>query len=142
MPIALCVIGLAGLLSSGCGREGGPSDAERAASPTGAVAGVAARMNDPAYRQALSDGRHARAKLVQMRAGVVEKMTALVEAAKARLGTADEAVLKAELEKDPEWVSLFARCNDLNTAIGESRRDMLAVVRARLAAGKGEEISK
>ena len=58
------------------------------------------------------------------------------EAKKRELGTDDEATLRAALEKDPTWRDLYARCQDANAAIGENRRDTMAVVRERLTKTK------
>lgn len=91
-------------------------------------------MKDPAFRKDLKEARLARNRLEATRGKIVAQMTAKIEAAKARLGAAaDEAALKRELEKDPEWKSLYARCEDLNTAIGEARQKSLKTVRERIS---------
>ena len=43
---------------------------------------------------------------------------------------------KAALEKDPAWRELYARCQDANAAIGDNRRETMAVVRERLTRTK------
>ena len=63
-------------------------------------------------------------------------MVEMIEAKKKELGTDDEAALKAALEKDPAWRELYARCQDANAAIGENRRETMAVVRERLTKTK------
>ena len=54
---------------------------------------------------------------------------------KALISAEDEAKLKAALEKDPAWNELYRRCQDVNTAIGENRRETMAAVRERLTRG-------
>ena len=75
-------------------------------------------------------------ELAKARSAVVAQMAAMVEAKKKELGTDDETVLKAALEKDPEWRDLYARCQDANAAIGENRKETMAVVRERLTRTK------
>ena len=69
-------------------------------------------------------------------------MQAKIAAAKERLATEDEAVLKAELEKDPEWNSLYKRVEDLNTALEDERKRAEAVVRNRIMSDAQKESSK
>ena len=127
VPVALVATGLALLFLAGCRKEEPMPDA---ASP-------ASYMNDQAFRDELKERRAERNGLLKMRAAIVEQMKAKVDAAKAKLRTDDEKLVKAELEKDSEWQSLHRRCVDLNTAIDEQRRETLGVVREKLAPEKG-----
>ena len=67
-------------------------------------------------------------------------MEKMIEAKKAELPGADDAALKAALEKDPKWIDLSKRVADLAAAIKESGRRMDEVIRGRVAPKK--EISK
>lgn len=103
-------------------------------------------MKDAAFRQDLRERRVERQAMAGQRERLMRQMAALVEAKKKELGAADEAKLKAELEKDAEWRSLRERCVDLNTAMRENRQKAMAAVRTRLMPKKsaegGKEISK
>ena len=115
---------LAALLAAmaGCSREGEVSPA----APEGGY------MKDKAFRAKLDGQVEKRGELAAARNGIVAQMTEMIEAKKRELGTDDEAKLKAALEKDPAWNELRRRCQDANTAIGENRRETMAVVRERL----------
>ena len=63
-----------------------------------------------------------------------------IEAKKAALPGADDAAVKAALEKDPEWNDLVQRVKDLSTAMKEGGRRMDEVIRRRIAPKK--KISK
>ena len=89
-------------------------------------------MKDTAFRGKLDELRAEQRDLLQARERVVAEMKAKVDAAKARLKTDDEKLVKAELEKDPEWQSLYKRCVDANTALDEQRRRTLGEVRGRI----------
>ena len=126
VPVALAATGLALLFLAGCRKE----------EPTPDPASPATYMNDQAFRDELKERRVERNGLLKMRAAIVEQMKAKVDAVKAALKTDDEKLVKAELEKDPEWQSLHRRCVDLNTAIDEQRQKTLGVVRERIAPAK------
>ena len=70
---------------------------------------------------------------------LVAQMEEKIAAAKERLGTDDEAVLKVELEKDPEWNSLHARVVDILTALEDNRKQAAKIVRDRIAADRQKE---
>jgi len=106
-------------------------------------------MRDPVFRQALADSRAERGDLLKRRGAVTARMVEMIEDVKARLKTDDLDRVKAELEKDPEWNSLYKRCLDANQAIKENRQKTLAVVRERITPAKSapvrptkEEVSK
>ena len=132
VPFAVCAMGALALILQGCDRTPVPP------SPAPAPAAKAARDAQlDAKLEALGVERKA---LLKARETVVEQMKAKVDAAKARLKTDDEKLVKAELEKDPEWQSLYKRCTDVNTALGEQRQKTAGVVREKLTAGN--KISK
>ena len=122
---------------AGCTREAEQPAAAEAAQPV---------MKDPAFRAKLTAQAKERSALAAARGRIVAKMTEMIEAKKKALGTDDEAKLKAELEKDPEWNELYRRCEEANTAIREQRRRTAAAVRERMtkkaAPERGGDISK
>ena len=122
VPVALAVTGLALLFLAGCRKE----------EPSSERMSAAAGAKGEAVRGKLTELRGERNDLLARRAKVVAEMKAKVDAAKARLKTDDEKLVKAELEKDPEWQSLYKRCVDANTALDEQRRKTLGEVRGRI----------
>lgn len=136
--IGLFAAALALAAPVGCSRE-----AEKPAASTPEAQPV---MKDPAFRAKLTEQAKERGALAAARGGIVAKMAEMIEAKKKALGTGDEAKLKAELEKDPEWNELCRRCEDANTAIREQRRRTAAAVRERMAKKavpeRGGDISK
>ena len=129
-------------LAGGCARE-----AEKPAEPVPARDDPpSVYMKDPVFRKSLEKQREARNNLAAVRNRLEAEMIAKVDAAKARLGTGDEATVKAELEKDPEWRSLHSRITDVNTAIDDNRRKTASIVKDRVAPGGApagkKEISK
>ena len=97
-------------------------------------------MNDPVFRKQLTDGRKEREGYIVSRTKLVREMEKMIEAKKAELPGADDAALKAALEKDPKWIDLSKRVADLAAAIKESGRRLDEVIRGRVAPKK--EISK
>jgi len=121
---------LAAMLAAACGcsRDEGVAAPAEPSSP----AAPESYMKDKAFRAKLDEQTAKRGDLAKARNAVVAKMTEMIEAKKRELKTDDEAKLKAELAKDPAWNELYKRCQDANAAIGENRRDTMAVVRERL----------
>ena len=124
-------MGFGMLVLSGCG-EGSPESAE--------VVSPASSEPSPATLEKLEKLRHERTALVSTREKIVAQMKAMVDAKRAAMKGADDAAVKAALEKDAEWVSLYKRCQDLNAAIGEKRQAAAGEVRAALAPNR--KISK
>lgn len=137
VPFAFCAIGAFALVFQGCKPASEKSEVPQEA--------AASYMKDPVFRQVLAERCEGRKELAKARSVVVAKMTAMIEAKKAELKTEDLGKVRAELEKDPEWNSLYARCLDANRALEEQRKGTLDAVRERIApkhpAGKGK-ISK
>ena len=129
VPFAFVAMGAFALAISGCRKE------EEPASPSPEV-----YMNDPAFRRERADGRKEREGFLAKRTELVRKLERMVEAKKAALTGADDAAVKAALEKDPEWNDLVQRVKDLSTAMKEGGRRMDEVIRRRIAPKK--EISK
>ena len=126
VPFALVVMGAFALILPGCRKE----DESKSSSPE-------AYMNDPVFRKQLADGRKERTAFEVKRAELVAAMEKMIEAKKAAMPGADDAALKAALEKDPEWIDLSKRVVDLTTAIQESGRRTDGVIRERVAPKKG-----
>lgn len=122
-------MGMIALALPGCRKEEEPSPS----SPE-------VYMNDPVFRQQLADGRKEREGLLVKRTELVRKLEQMVEAKKAAMPGADDAAVKAALEKDPEWNDLTKRVEDLSTAMKEGGRRMDEVIRGRIAPKK--KISK
>jgi hypothetical protein len=124
---------LAALLAAavGCSRDEGQAQ-QQAAAPEVSPAAPESYMKDKAFRAKLDGQVAKRGELASARNTIVAQMTEMIEAKKKELGTDDEAKLKAALEKDPAWNELYRRCQDANTAIGENRKETMAVVRKRL----------
>ena len=129
VPFALAVMGMFVLVLSGCRKGEEPAST----SPE-------AYMNDPVFRKKLSDKRQERTGYLVKRTELVGQMEKMIEAKKAEMPDASEAELKAALEKNPEWQSLYKRVADLTTAMEECGRRTDAIIRERLAPRK--EISK
>lgn len=141
LNIALRQIGLFAAAAALAAAVGCTREAEK---PAAAVPG-APFMKDPAFRAKLDGQSKERSALVAARGRVVARMEEMIEAKKRALGTADEAKLRAELEKDPEWNELHRRCEDANTAIKEQRRRTAAAVcehMTKAAPARGGDISK
>ena len=127
------------LAFSGCSRDEAPPPAEPAAAPSAAAqaeppAKVVPRLADQSYKAALEGQVAERAALLKTRDGVAAKMRDMVNAARARLATDDEAAVAAEVAKDPEWTGLRARLADLNKALEDNRRRAAEVVRRKISA--------
>lgn len=97
-------------------------------------------MNDPEFRGKLAKERGEHVKLVRDANAIAAKMKAKIEALREKLQTDDPAKLKAELEKDPEWVELYTQKTNANARVEAHRRETLGIVRERLTPKK--EISK
>ena len=123
-------MGMIAFVFSGCRKEEEPSSS----SPE-------VYMKDPVFRQQLAEGRKEREGFLVKRTELVKKLEQMIEAKKAAMPGADDAALKAALEKDPEWNDLVKRVKDLSTAMKEGGRRMDEVIRGRIAPKK-KDISK
>jgi hypothetical protein len=112
---------------TGCGKN------ENVSPATPPSSAPASYMKDERFRQDLAERRRERTELARVRNRLTAQMKAMVDKVKAELKTEDPAAVKAVLEKDPQWRSLYQRCADLNTAIAEKRRDAREAVRARIS---------
>lgn len=132
----LCAAGCFTLIFQGCEKRSGETTATQEASTPS--------LCDPKLLKSLEETRQARNGLAGVRNRIVARMEAMIEAKKIELKTDDLAKIKVELEKDPEWNSLYKRCVDANTAIEENLRTAQKKVAAhmRAPAPVKEKISK
>lgn len=140
VAIAVAAIVCLVVVFYGCSRKNGP--APEGENKPAAEGDVVSRLEDPQYRAALDERLDAQKELTKLRYRLVTEMQNKIAAAKERLATEDEAVLKAELEKDPEWNSLYKRVEDLNTALEDERKRAEAVVRNRIISDAQKESFK
>ena len=141
VAFALVAIASLAFFSTGCSRDEEPrEDSQPSAQQLPEVEpALTARMADPTYVKALNESRDALNEIEATRYRLVRQMEAKIAEAKTRLGTEDEDVLKVELEKDPEWNSLYDRVVDLNKALDDERSRAAAKVRERIFADQRKE---
>lgn len=128
-----CTCAVSALFIAGC--DSGES-AKTAPDAREELPSPAEYMKDPAFRAALDAQSAERKRLYGARENVRDAMAKLVAAQQATMPSADEAAVKAELEKNPEWVSLQKRHAEAEAAIEENRQQTLRKVRERLAPKK------
>ena len=104
---ALPTLAVVLFLACGCTKEEEPQAKAEPAS---------VYMKDPAYAAAKEKVMASRATIVSAREKLIAEMEQMVADAKAKLPGADDATVKAELEKNPTWVSLVKRMEDANVA--------------------------
>lgn len=128
---ALCA--LVGFLSfvTGCGREEKKPPTAAPSTPSAAV--VDDYMKDPAFQKTLADGRAARNELSALVARLRGEMVAKVDAMRAAMPGADDAAVKAALEKDAAWNELHHKMEDAVKAIDYERKKLTAKVGERIA---------
>lgn len=119
-------MGLACLVLAGCGKD------EKAVQQPPPPHAPENYMNDPEFRGKLAEARKTHLKLIRDRNVIADKMQAKIEALRERLKTSDDAKIKAELEKDPEWQELYKQCQEANAKVKAQRQEALGAVRSRL----------
>jgi len=135
VPLALGAMAVAFLFLAGCSREeaGRKPPLSRADPPS-------VYMKDANFRAALDAKGVERKELFGVREKLVAEMEKRVDAMRAKLRKAaaavDDAAVKKELEKDPEWRSLVKRVEDLNEACEDNRKAATKLVAERLAPKK------
>lgn len=128
VPFMFCMMGISAFIFGGCEKVPAKPEPPRNSPES--------YMKDPVFRQALEEQRQVRNDLARSRNIVVDKMIAMIEAKKKELKTEDLEKVRVELEKDPEWKSLYQRCLDANQAIKDNRKKTLGIVRERIAPEK------
>lgn len=124
VPFALCAMGSFAFVFTGCERKPEKQEAPRHAPES--------YLRDETFRTNLTARREARNELEATHAKLARRMQKMIDAKRAELKTDDLEKVRVELEKDPEWKSLYARCEDAAQAIKENRRDAMRVVRERI----------
>ncbi len=131
VPFALHAMALAALVLSGCCREEEkpatpPPPAQTKADPP------AVYMKDPAFRQALDKQLAARNEIQSAHEKLMRELEVQVEAQRAAMPGADDAAVKAALEKDPAWNALVKKIEDTIAAIDDNRKATTKIVSERL----------
>lgn len=126
----LAVIGVS--LIVGCGSEEETQNGE-AVENTAQAPRPEEYMRDQNFRKKLDDQEIKRNKLLSDRYRVQRALQKKARAMEEKMPGAQESAIVAALEKDPEWVSLKKRMEDLVMAADENRAKTLDVVRDRLA---------
>ena len=110
----------------GCKRRGRSAEPELEQAVTN-------RMQDAAYVQSLHENRDRQMANAYAREKVASRQKACVERVKASLPeNADEASLKAALQKDSEWVELEARAQKVVVTEQQAQEDAKMLIRGRL----------
>ena len=120
VPIVLGAVGVGMvclLCFRGCGKGGEP---DNAAAQAARKAELDAKMRESYER---------RTEIARTRHELVEQMKAMVDAMRAKMPGADDEAVKAALEKEAEWMSLYRRIVDLEAANADNRRRTAEVLR-------------
>lgn len=135
--IAVCVTGMSmvfvSLLVAGCKKRAVPESVAAGAPAPDLRSVVTNRMLDPAYRKALDQNRQEQGKKASERNRIVEKMTGLIAKTRTLLPAgADDATVKAELAKNPEWQALEAQNARMIGEIEKTLAEARETVRKRM----------
>ena len=128
VAFALAAIVSAILFTSGCSREGEPTDSSEPS------ATEKSRMEDPEYKAALDGNLAAQNKLRNLQSSLADRLRERERAVRESLGSADDATVKAALENDAEYKSLKKRFDDAGQAIRDEQRHAAEVVRSKIFA--------
>lgn len=90
-------------------------------------------LKNPEYQREMGALKRASAVIAGQRMQLLKKMETMAAAKRSLMPSADEAKLRAELDKDPEWVSLVKRMDDLTEAYQDNQKARLATVRKYIA---------
>ena len=78
----------------------------------------------------MKERREERLTLARMRAKMNEELKKMVDAARAEMGAkATDEEIKKHLEKNPEWVSLYKKAEDLGRALADARGKPMKITR-------------
>lgn len=136
VSLVLCTTGILALFVAGCRKEQDAPSAPAAAKPT--------------YREQLKVQDMKRSDLRKVRSMLEAQMREKIEAARVKFAAEEKklskeaftALLKTELEKDPEWNSLYKRCEDAAEALEDNRRKTVDVIRERMLSEQKKPVSK
>ena len=137
VAFALGAIVSLALFTVGCSRDEEPREAPEA--PAAPVATKpekkVSRLDDPEYKAALDGNMSRQKELRNLQSRLASQLREKVNSVRERLGTDDEAAIKAELEKDPDFKSLQSRLSDAATALRDEQRHAAEVVREKIMKG-------
>ena len=125
VPFVLCAMGALMLCLAGCRKEEKKPEIP-ASSP-------ASYVHDKAFMGALAAERVKHSDLMRARNAIADRMKDMIEAKKAEMKTSDLKKIKAELEKDPAWQTLYAECTNANARVERHQREVFGKVRERIA---------
>jgi len=159
VPLMLGIMAAIGNFVAGCSRE---AEAEKSMPPKSDPPSV--YMKDKDFRAALEVKNQKRKEVLGVREKLLQELEKRVDAMREKLSAAgregtpgtesagregtpgtesagtpvevDDAMVKKELEKDPEWNSLIKRIEDTNAAYDDNRKAATKLVAERLAARK------
>lgn len=136
VAVALGAIVSLALFTSGCSRDEEPRDVPETPAPSASTSPekIPPRLSDPEYKAALDNNLANQNDLRSVQSRLMSQLRAKVNAVRESLGTDDEAALKAELEKDPDFKSLQSRLADVATALRDEQRHAAEVVRRKIFA--------
>lgn len=129
VPFALGAMALFAVVLTGCSKPDEPS----AKPPVVKADPPSVYMKDKGFRKALEEKRAERTEILGVREKLLAELEKRVDAMRAKMPGADDAAVKKELEKDPEWNSLIKKIEDANLAYDDNRRAATKIVRDRLA---------
>ncbi len=128
VPIVLGAMAVMAFVLTGCQRE----ETAPVAAPTKADP-PEVYMKDPVFQKALAEKRAVKNEILARRETLLNELESRVDAMRKAMPGADDAAVKAALEKDPDWNSLVKRIEDLNEAYNDNRKATTKIVGERLA---------
>lgn len=130
VPFALGAMALFAVVLTGCSKPEEPS----ATPPVKKADPPSVYMKDKGFRKALDEKRAERQQVLGVREKLLAELEKRVEAMRTKMPGADDAAVKKELEKDPEWNSLIKKIGDANAAFDDNRKATTKIVGDRLSA--------
>lgn len=119
VAFTLCVSVSALVFLGGCGRDEAP-EVPSAPAPKEKYD----YTKDPKFHALMKEGREATQELARTKAKLQAQMKKMVDAMRAQMKGATDAAVKAALEKDAEWNSLYKRMADVNAALDDHRKHL------------------
>ena len=127
VPSALRAAAVCAFIFAGCGREGEGRE------PVAEASAQSVFVSDPVLKAAFEEKRAERKEILSARSKLIARAERMVDEARGKMPGADDASVKAELEKDPEWNSLVQRIETANRAREENRSALTRKVGERIA---------
>lgn len=129
VPFALGAMALFAVVLTGCSK----SEEPLAKPPVVKADPPSVYMKDKDFRAALDEKRAERQQVLGVREKLLAELEKRVDAMRAKMPGADDAAVKKELEKDPEWNSLIKKIEDANAAFDDNRKATTKIVGDRIA---------